>query len=159
MPDVPPDPADDVEALEPEVYRFELAKPDPGIPDATPPGIDIGDRSLDPESGPERFDIGDAYRFDGDSFYDALSAATNVGDFNDDGFDDFLVSDADYSYLMIGPLDLAEARDPAEYAAMVISHAIFGTPALTHGNVDAERGSDLIFSHSIWNGFGFIYSF
>ena len=74
-----------------------------------------------------------------------ISPLNSVGDFNDDGFDDFIASTATESYVFFGPIGLTDFEPAKNYANIVIDHAVLGRPASSFGDLDGDGVSDLVF--------------
>ncbi|MEZ6088781.1 MAG: FG-GAP-like repeat-containing protein [Pirellulaceae bacterium] len=122
-----------------ELYAYDLATP--ALPfDVTRSGIDLNDPiQIVDEINSESFGFqADSTRF--------VSALSNIGDFNNDGADDFIVSNAEESFLIFGPVVLDDLEIASELANIVIKHESAGRPSATRGDVNADGIADLVLS-------------
>ncbi|MFT7639152.1 MAG: ELWxxDGT repeat protein, partial [Pirellulaceae bacterium] len=76
-----------------------------------------------------------AFGLEGVAVDEHLSDLQPIGDFNDDGRDDFIVSSETASYVLFGPLELDTMERVDEYAEIVIDHASLGRPATSFGDI------------------------
>ena len=101
------------------------------------PGIDLND--------PTSLNIDNAFSFEGSVRGEQLSTLTNIGDFNGDQEDDFLISGQTTSYLLFGPVTLDVVENVADYAEILIDHAALGRPATRFGDINGDDVADLAF--------------
>ncbi len=93
-----------------------------------------------------------------------LSAAIDIGDFNGDGYDDYMFTDEPsstyvgpvMSYILFGPIDLSTVTDVTARADLVVidryqnmaapaNAPAMGMPALSMGDITGDGHSDLVF--------------
>src|SRR5262249_8641747 len=79
-----------------------------------------------PLSGPVTANVTDAYALEGDIAGGKLATLQNIGDFNGDHFDDFLVSGATTAYVLFGPVNLNATTNIADQADLVIDLSKIG---------------------------------
>ncbi len=90
----------------------------------------------------------DAFIVTGTNKNDHLSHLTAIGDFNGDKRTDYVVSDQNRSYLLFGPVALADEQAIDEVADIVIDHSAVGRPATRFADIDNDGLSDLAFIRS-----------
>ena len=116
--------------LAPELFQFPLAAPRFAQRDS----VDSGDPSL-LESLPA---------LQGDQPDERLSELVSIGDFDDDGFEDFVAIGQDTSYVMLRPVELSGEVNVHDFAEIVIDHATLGRPASSQGDINGDGISDLV---------------
>ncbi|MCL5097752.1 MAG: PA14 domain-containing protein, partial [Candidatus Omnitrophica bacterium] len=124
----------------PERFVFDLATPsyiEPGSSAAH--GIDLSDTTVDSPS------MRDAFMLEGDNALELLANALQVGDFDGDGNNDFLVTGQYQSYLLLGPVNINGQNDVSERAEIIFDTASLGRPAVRMGDVNGDGVSDLAF--------------
>ncbi len=87
-----------------------------------------------------------AFGFEGTGQNERLSTLRTIGDFNGDGYDDFIASSDTTSYILFGPVALDRAERIDLYADIVVENSILGVPASRFGDVDGDGLSDLAFT-------------
>ncbi|MCA9138826.1 MAG: proprotein convertase P-domain-containing protein, partial [Planctomycetales bacterium] len=86
-----------------------------------------------------------AFGLEGVSLDEHLSQLRPVGDFNKDGFDDFIASSETTSYILFGPLELDAMEQIDQYAEIIIDHAALGRPADRFGDINGDGAADFSF--------------
>ncbi len=76
---------------------------------------------------------------------ESLSSFQLIGDFNDDGHDDFIASSQSTSYVMFGPVDLQGMERVNSVADIIIDHELFGRPASSFGDINNDGVADFAF--------------
>ncbi|MEM8911271.1 MAG: LamG-like jellyroll fold domain-containing protein [Planctomycetota bacterium] len=74
-----------------------------------------------------------------------LSPLRAVGDFNNDGHEDFITSGSSTSYLLLGPVELTDLEIVDTYAEILIDHTALGSPVRGLGDIDGDGTDDLAF--------------
>ncbi|MBK6717995.1 MAG: VCBS repeat-containing protein [Burkholderiales bacterium] len=121
-----------------EPFIFGLATPQ--LPTTTSaPGLTLPTQAASPLS------VGDAPAWTGSAKDDRLGMAQAVGDLNGDRFDDFLIRGDKFSYVLFGPVELADVARATDQAEIVIDHALMGVPAVRMGDVNGDGKGDLVF--------------
>ncbi len=124
-------------AHDPEMFVFPLANPTaPGFVAAPPPGVDLAN-----DTAPR---LRDAFGLEGTTENEHLSQSISLADMNGDGYGELLVYGGTASYLMLGPVELDNLSDVAEFADVIIS-ADVGRPASRMGDVTGDGLADLVF--------------
>ncbi|TWT90272.1 Bifunctional hemolysin/adenylate cyclase precursor [Pseudobythopirellula maris] len=121
-----------------EAYAFELATPQ------------FGESAEDNAAG---FDLtayrqtllGGAASVEGAAAGERLSDVRRIGDFDGDGFDDYLLVGASRSFVMLRPPTLDDTHRITEVADIVIDHAALGAPATEFGDVNGDGRADMAF--------------
>ncbi|TWU49227.1 PKD domain-containing protein [Rubripirellula reticaptiva] len=89
-----------------------------------------------------------AFGLEGVDASEQLSSLRTVGDFNGDGYDDFIASGTTTSYLLFGPVDLDAIEQIDQVADIVIDHTALGRPATSQGDINGDGIGDLAFVRS-----------
>lgn len=137
------DPAGQVAPQMERLYRFDLT-----TPSLTPPsaanyqGIDISN-STGANKSPQ---INEAFVVEGVDGNEQLANALNIGDFNGDGRDDFMVYGRTKAYVFFGPFTALGLELVTSKADHIIDLTTFGKPADRAGDVNADGFADLAFS-------------
>ncbi|MCX2983455.1 hypothetical protein EYC98_21560, partial [Halieaceae bacterium IMCC14734] len=133
----PPQPAAfDPLAFESEAFVYSLAVPFLDLSEPGHSGVDLNvDNANVDESAFGLEQIGGG----------GLGPLQAIGDFNDDGFADFITSGATHSFLLLGLADLADLEAVDTYAEVIIDHATLGRPGQGVGDVDGDGIEDLAF--------------
>jgi hypothetical protein len=105
--------------VESEPFEFKLAVPLASSP-ASAPRLDILD------ANPA---ISNAPSLEGSQVNEHLQNFQAVGDFNGDGFDDWLIGGKSVSYILAGPIPPEQPDDVTNHPRLVIDHNVLGRPA------------------------------
>ena len=129
------------ETFEPEIFQFELAAPLFGIvADTSRPGIKLNEGGIQ--------NVADAFGIGGTTVGERLDRLQRIGDFNQDGIDDYISSGQTFSYIFLGPVALDDMQDATQIADYKIDSSVFGIPAKNHGDVNGDGFADLLFLKS-----------
>lgn len=85
------------------------------------------------------------FGLEGQTTGEQLSDLRKIGDFNDDGHDDFIASSDTTSYILLGPVELGAMERIDHYAEIIVDHAAVGRPAERFGDLDGDNVGDLAF--------------
>ena len=122
-----------------EAFVYELAKPyNPFVPDRI--GVSLGSGQPVQAFDSETFGIEGAV-------LDQIGDFREIGDFNADGRNDYLLQGADRSFVVFGPIELESLTSVAGAANIVIDHEAFGVPATGAGDINGDGVEDLAFLH------------
>ena len=86
-----------------------------------------------------------AFGLEGADARDHLSSLQFIGDFNEDGHDDFLARGDSESYVLFGPAKIDDVRLAAEQSQIVVDHTAFGVPGSRFDDLNADGTPDLAF--------------
>ncbi|MFP6704045.1 MAG: hypothetical protein VB861_20015, partial [Planctomycetaceae bacterium] len=136
----------DTTSLEPEPFRFEPTTPQLDVVHPRE-GLDLN-VPLDPETE-AGYDIRRAYRIEGSSDDEQLTRFEPIGDFNRDGYEDFLAVGSDAAYVLLGPVNLDEIHDVRERAEIIIDLEGLGAPQTSgSGDITGDGYDDILFVSS-----------
>jgi len=132
-------------SLEPEDFRFEPTTPQLDVVQPRE-GLDLN-RPLDEQ---DAYDIRRAYRVEGDADDEQLSSFEPIGDFNRDGYQDFMAVGTDTAYILLGPVHLDDIHNVRERAEIIIDLEGLGTPQTSgSGDINSDSYDDILFvTHS-----------
>ena len=123
--------------VEGKVFNFDLATPRLMNAFAQRDGLDLSNDNVAPLTS------GEAFVLRGEGTGDALANTQEIGDINDDGFDDFLINGIDESYILLGPVELTGLDRVIHGAAILIDGASLGAPARRMGDLNGDQIGDL----------------
>lgn len=89
--------------------------------------------------------VADAFGLEGAGIDEHLSELTSIGDFNGDGFDDFIASGDTKSYILLGPVELSDMERVDLYAEIIVDKASLGDTSSSAGDINDDGYSDLAF--------------
>ncbi|XZE56469.1 PKD domain-containing protein [Planctomycetaceae bacterium SH139] len=92
--------------------------------------------------------VSEAFGFEGATANERLSTLRTIGDFNGDGYEDFIASSDTTSYVLLGPVQLDSIERIDQVADIIIDHAAFGRPATNDGDINGDGISDLAFERN-----------
>ena len=121
-----------------ERFEYVPATPFSEIDLDTRPGVDVS------ATHPMNIDSV-AFGLSGSSNGELFSSVLPIGDFNGDGFQDFIASGDSQSYVAFGPVELTDLESIASFAVFVIDHQAVGIPALSFGDINGDGRDDLAF--------------
>ena len=128
-----------------ELYVFELATPDMFAPPLAD-GLDVHE-SDDP-------DIRDAFRVDGENDEGHLSGSQGIGDFNRDGYQDVMVYEDGFAYILLGPVKLDGTESIGTRCEIKIDLSNLGRVQSGIGDIDGDGFDDLMFIRHEFNYLG-----
>ncbi|MEX0641054.1 MAG: hypothetical protein WD468_00055, partial [Pirellulales bacterium] len=118
-------------------FRFALATPSITATTGTPSGTNLGGLG-------GTATLNDTFRLHGAAAEDALSRLQRIGDFNDDGIDDFILESEEESYVLFGPVEVTGTHDIESRAALVLSSRSIGQPAERMGDINGDGVADIV---------------
>ena len=121
-----------------EEFEFDLARPLLETPLPAPSFVL-------PHASATPLGLGGAPALTGGLPNEGLGSLQDIGDFNGDGFHDFLAIGRQTSYLVLGPVELDSTELASSVATVVLATTPFGTPVGPLGDVDGDGKSDLLF--------------
>ncbi|MEM8678033.1 MAG: PKD domain-containing protein [Planctomycetota bacterium] len=119
-----------------EAFEYELAAPFFFQDVGGRPGVDL---SADGEAS-------DAFVLEGNLVGEQLSQLTPIGDFDGDGFGDFMATGQEFSYIFLRPLPLDDVHSVSQRAEIVVDHSVFGVPGDKFADLNADGMADLLFT-------------
>ncbi|WP_291986182.1 PA14 domain-containing protein [Luteitalea sp.] len=121
-----------------EIYEFQPATPP--LPRPQPaPGLPYSGATDEVQS------LRDAFALAGIRSGELLQGFVPAGDFNDDGFQDFIVTGDESAYILLGPVEPDGVVEVDRRAQMLVNLGSLGDPARSFGDIDGDGIDDLVF--------------